>query len=227
MAEKDYSSRKGFYFDRQKGRFRIAISFVKDGKQIRKSKLLPKSATQEEAELLADSMRASLMLDGAIIDKTVRWELEVQRAYETPGSWLREMAIRVKQRAKQKRVACAITIDDLRRMCINTRGRCEVSGVAFSDTTTGKGKMRPFIPSIDRRNPVLGYTLENCRIVCAAINVAMFTWGEDTFKRLSVGYVINNFLAEYAELVRTAKQGAEAKFFPTLAAPTTKTSVSH
>lgn len=46
-----------------------------------------------------------------------------------------------------------------------------------------KGR-RPLAPSIDRIDSSLGYTRQNCRIVCAAVNYAMNVWGEDVLWRL-------------------------------------------
>lgn len=37
----------------------------------------------------------------------------------------------------------------------------------------------PYAPSIDRKDSTKGYTRENCRIVCAAANFAMNTWGDE------------------------------------------------
>lgn len=54
-------------------------------------------------------------------------------------------------------------------------GRCELSGILF-DLESVKAWN---IPSIDRIEPALGYTPDNIRIVCFALNTAMGDWGFD------------------------------------------------
>jgi hypothetical protein len=53
-------------------------------------------------------------------------------------------------------------------------GRCEVSGAAF-DLSPGR---KPNSPSLDRRDPAKGYTPENVRVICHALNAALGDWGE-------------------------------------------------
>lgn len=56
-------------------------------------------------------------------------------------------------------------------------GHCELSGLPFS--TIKIGSRRPFLPSLDRIKPELGYVPGNVRIVLWALNCAMSTWGLD------------------------------------------------
>ena len=53
-------------------------------------------------------------------------------------------------------------------------GRCELSGAAF-DMSPGR---KATSPSLDRRNPDKGYTPENVRVICHALNAALGDWGE-------------------------------------------------
>lgn len=59
-------------------------------------------------------------------------------------------------------------------------GRCEVSGFPFS-LEAGS----PFnAPSIDRKDPKLGYVYDNIRVVCYAVNCALGDWGEGKFMEI-------------------------------------------
>lgn len=65
--------------------------------------------------------------------------------------------------------------------------RCSVSGIPFSKRFATAGDRDPWGPSVDRIENRQGYTLENCRIVCLAANLAMNDWGLDVLLRLSRG----------------------------------------
>lgn len=51
-----------------------------------------------------------------------------------------------------------------------TRGRCEVTDLAFDDTKDPY--VNPFYPSIDRIDSSKGYTKDNCQVVCMMFNNA-------------------------------------------------------
>lgn len=72
-------------------------------------------------------------------------------------------------------------------------GRCALTGVEFVFDKPQKGYRRPFAPSIDRIDPRKGYVKSNCRIVCAALNIAINDWGEDVFAALAYGYIKRAF----------------------------------
>lgn len=60
------------------------------------------------------------------------------------------------------------------------KGTCEMTGIRLERGTNTKGhRTHPFAPSLDRITPKLGYTKENTRLVCFAVNRAMSDWGED------------------------------------------------
>jgi hypothetical protein len=50
-------------------------------------------------------------------------------------------------------------------------GKCEVTGLEFDHSLRNK-RTGPFAPSIDRKNPKVGYTDDNCQIVCWLYNRA-------------------------------------------------------
>jgi hypothetical protein len=82
---------------------------------------------------------------------------------QAPGYILIKAA---QSRAKRKRVVFCLTKD-----WVNSRwtGRCEVTNIEF---ILGQRRAGPktFSPSIDRIDPTIGYTQENCRFVIWAFN---------------------------------------------------------
>lgn len=70
------------------------------------------------------------------------------------------------------------------------RGRCAVSGIAFTLERFHDALVKhPFAPSIDRRLSSGGYTEDNVRLVCVAVNFGMGQWGEEVFMTLARGAV--------------------------------------
>lgn len=76
----------------------------------------------------------------------------------------------------------ALKVEDIDSMLARCNWRCSVTGTPFSLLRVGKS--RPYAPSIDRRDNSIGYTRENCRLVCVAANIAMNTWGEVVLREL-------------------------------------------
>lgn len=65
-------------------------------------------------------------------------------------------------------------------------GRCALTGLAFHGGRFGTGKAkRAFWPSIDRIDPEVGYTRDNCRLVLTAVNFALNAWGDEVFMRIA------------------------------------------
>lgn len=191
-------STKGFYFDERHGRYRVQFQISIDGSRIRRSRLLPRDITESEAEAVTASMKAAAMREMAGIEPSHGWARTVAAAVENKASWFHEVYRRARGRARTKRRDFELTLDDFKDLLLRSGGKCEVTGIVFSDGVYGAARMRPLIPSLDRRNAVLGYCKENCRIVCAAINVAMFNWGEEMFKSLAIGYLVNQVIAPHA-----------------------------
>ena len=59
-------------------------------------------------------------------------------------------------------------------------GLCSVTGIPFVLDSTGDSAVKhPLAPSIDRIDSSKGYTADNVRVVCWAVNAACSTWGLD------------------------------------------------
>lgn len=77
-----------------------------------------------------------------------------------------------------------LTHYDLIELMVRSQGRCEISGIPFSDEQIPGCSRRPFIPSIDRIKPKEPYVFDNCRLVCWAVNRALGEWGDEVFWRI-------------------------------------------
>lgn len=181
------NSPAGFWFDEKRQAYRVQFQQTVAGRRVRKSRLLPKGISAEEAGQIAESMRADLM--GELNNTTLHWERSVGRSKVIRGSWVWSLWYRAKQRSKLKNRAFEITLDDVAALCIQSRGVCALTGVPFTIGPEAK-RMRPFAPSLDRIDSSAGYVAGNCRLVCSAVNLAMFTWGEEAFRQIAIGYVM-------------------------------------
>lgn len=99
-----------------------------------------------------------------------------------PAQHVRYLWGRAKLNAKSKNVPFDLTIEQVSRMIEATGQRCPIAGVRFDYLDRmGNKRFRPWAPSLDRIRPEFGYTVANCRIVCAYVNLAMNEFGEDVF----------------------------------------------
>jgi hypothetical protein len=87
-------------------------------------------------------------------------------------------------------------------------GRCAVTGIPFHMQRFPDAFVKyPFAPSIDRILCSGGYTAEDTRLVCAAVNFGMGQWGEELFLTLA-RYAVGSDKAKSAsgEKYRYARQ---------------------
>jgi len=87
----------------------------------------------------------------------------------------RRLCYEARRRAKRKGIAFSLTAAEIADLQLRINaGVCEVTGVRL-DLTRGR---KWNAPSIDREDSSAGYTHDNLRIVCHALNAAMGDWGE-------------------------------------------------
>lgn len=99
----------------------------------------------------------------------------------------------MKKRAAERGRAL-MTPEQFAAMWERAGGKCELTGIRFSLTKIPLKAKRPWAPSVDRRDSAGDYTVENCRLVCTAVNLAMNEWGEDTLMRISAALIAREAL---------------------------------
>lgn len=88
-------------------------------------------------------------------------------------------------RANKRSMVYELSRELILEMMERQRYLCDVSGLPFSlDWNSGKN---PFAPSLDRKDNTKGYTLENTRLVLAAVNFGMNVWGLEIYTAICAG----------------------------------------
>lgn len=95
-------------------------------------------------------------------------------------------------RARKLKREFSITVDDVMALGDASSWSCAITAIKFTIDRHETARIRPFYPSIDRIDSTKGYTADNCRLVCAAMNAALGEWGEKVFTKLAVGYITQN-----------------------------------
>ncbi len=90
-----------------------------------------------------------------------------------------------KTRSRKKGIPCDLTLDFLFALAEEQGYRCVLTGIEFFAPCTHPGRTAPYIPSIDRINPKLGYVQGNVRLTVYAVNAMLLDWGEDVFRQVS------------------------------------------
>lgn len=92
----------------------------------------------------------------------------------------RTALIATRKRAKFKKLAFALTDDDLRELLTLQDYCCALTGIPFAaDRGDATECFRaPYRPSIDRIQATDGYVRSNVRLVLVAVNIARGEWGD-------------------------------------------------
>ena len=99
------------------------------------------------------------------------------------------MLARCKRSAADRDILFALNRDDVIAIGERSNWRCAVTGLRFSQRVVGQAVMRPYMPSIDRIDSSGGYTRGNCRMVCAAVNLALNEWWEGVLANIAAAYI--------------------------------------
>lgn len=106
-----------------------------------------------------------------------------------PKSHLVAVLAHSRKNAKTRGIRHDLGKPDLEELWLRSKGRCELTGIRLDLFRASAWRRRPYAPSIDRIDSNMGYTKDNCRIVCVAINLALNEWGEEVFHRISTSYL--------------------------------------
>lgn len=107
---------------------------------------------------------------------------------EKASVWVPAVYDRSKRQAILRAIPFDLTLDEFQALVKYGKNRCAVTGIPF-DFATKVGSRRPWAPSLDRIDSRLGYSFQNCRLVCYAVNVALSDWGTAVFERMARSFV--------------------------------------
>jgi hypothetical protein len=206
-------------FDKRNQRWRMFIDIRIDGKRIRKSRLLPRGVTESEAMQIDEENIKKYFVAGFQSPGNTVWTEYVSGLLKAKHSWLDDALTKCRYRSRLKDRDCTLTRNDIAYELSKSGGRCAVTGIPFDPKALPGKKFRPYMHSIDRIDSSQGYTPDNIRFVCAAVNNAMMHWGEAMFAELAVGYVLKKYgvhpaaQAMQAAMVEKQEPGM-AKEFP-------------
>lgn len=93
------------------------------------------------------------------------------------------------KRAKEKGLDYTLSFEIVEAIWEKQNGCCALTKIEFQIPQERIGKASPFSPSIDRIDCSKGYTLNNVRLVCVAVNYALNEFGEAIFKQICEAYL--------------------------------------
>lgn len=92
-------------------------------------------------------------------------------------------------------------------------GKCGLTGIDFVlDKHESHGRA-PYAPSLDRIDGQKGYSRDNCRLVCVAVNFAMNEWGENVFKYVAFRMLKKLSPYDFGKLYEYKYAGRRKKVF--------------
>jgi hypothetical protein len=109
--------------------------------------------------------------------------------YDELPKWGKDLYTQTSARAKKRGDGFYLSREDYAFIFSD---RCALTGIKFvTERPKEKFARRPFAASIDRIDSKKGYEVDNCRLVCIAVNLAMNVWGEDVLYMIAAGLTDN------------------------------------
>jgi hypothetical protein len=101
-----------------------------------------------------------------------------------------------KGRAAHSGIPFSITLESLLDLYKAQEGKCRLTGILLTLDVNPDGSRNymPFSPSLDQIKPGGGYTPENTRLVCVAVNLALNRFGEDVLEQVCRGFLAHREL---------------------------------
>ncbi len=125
------------------------------------------------------------------------------------AQWAENLRRRANSVNRASGFSAAITATDMIQLWDRCDGACSLTGLRFTGTIVGTGQTkRAFAPSLDRIDPEGPYSLDNCRLVLAAVNFALNRFGIETFDQIVVGRARTRRWLRRDALRRTPKERA-------------------
>src|SRR5262249_17993898 len=101
-------------------------------------------------------------------------------------AWLRRLERSAKARAIKVGMDFQLEPGYTVKLYNEQSGVCAVSGLKFTLERFDDALVKhPIAPSIDRKLSSGGYTPDNVRLVCVAVNFGMGQWGQEVYMRLA------------------------------------------
>ena len=107
-----------------------------------------------------------------------------------PKDYARALYLRAKKSAQVRSIDFSISEGEIVEKLIASGGKCAITGLRFSMEKVDGVRIRPWMPSLDRIDAAVGYTASNCRIVCAAVNLALNQFGEKMFYKIAYATIL-------------------------------------
>lgn len=105
------------------------------------------------------------------------------------------MFLQAKKRSVKRGLECSISVEWLKSKWNEQGGKCLLTGIPFDLAPPDEGDhFNPHSPSVDRVDSTLGYTPGNTRLILTAMNIALGTWGEEHFNKMSRAYLTQQIL---------------------------------
>jgi len=98
-----------------------------------------------------------------------------------PDKKIRALYVYARRRARDKGLEFSITENDVHYIYMRQEGFCAVSDVKLNFDTLGKSKTVLDGISLDRIDPQKGYTTNNIRLVCWAVNAMKYNMSDTEF----------------------------------------------
>ena len=110
-----------------------------------------------------------------------------------PTPFLREILRHAKKNSASRSLPFEITLSDLQEIAAFSNGCCELTGIKFEYGIANEAKgwstrrKRLWAPSIDRKDNSLGYTRENIRLICSAVNIMRQEFTDEVLLKIATG----------------------------------------
>lgn len=161
--------------------------YMQDGawvidKIVRGKRLRRNTGITDYAQALDQLARlmAGILKDGEAAD----WCAHVDAMKDNRSTWLHRAYRSMATRGKTTRKGCTVSFSEFELLVKGTGGRCELTGIPFSDAKPQGARSAPWQMSVDRIESSMGYDFDNIRIVCLAVNLAMREWGVGVLHRI-------------------------------------------
>lgn len=106
-----------------------------------------------------------------------------------------------KKRATKHGIPFTINLEWVIGLYTKQKGKCCLTGLQLTLDVNPDGRRcyMPFSPSLDQIKPGEGYTPENTRLVCVAVNIALNRFGEDVLEQVCRGFLAYRHLEGHIE----------------------------